>query len=98
MIMRGTIKDPRVSSMVSITSVRVSKDLAYADVFVSSFEGRKKLDQAAEALNHAAGFIQHKLKDAVRLRSTPILRFKPDEMIEHGFEMSQRLDELAEEK
>jgi ribosome-binding factor A len=96
MILRGVIKDPRVNTMLSITQVKVSKDLAYADIFVSTFEGGKKLDKAVEALNHAAGFIQHKLKDAIRLRNTPILRFKRDNAIARGYEMTKKLDELSE--
>lgn len=97
MIMRGVIKDPRVTTMISVTEVKVSKDIAYADVYVSSLEGAKQLKKAVEALNHAAGFIQHKLKDQVRLRSTPVLRFKQDAGIAHGFEMSKKLDQIAEE-
>ncbi len=81
--------------MISITEIRMSKDLAYADVYVSSFESAKKLDRAVEALNHAAGFIQHKLSGAVRLRTTPILRFKSDTAIARGYAMSKKLDELS---
>ena len=36
-IIRDEIKDPRMTAMVSITSVKVSKDLRYAKVFVSIF-------------------------------------------------------------
>ena len=96
MIMRGVIKDPRVTSMLSITEVKVSKDFSHAEVFVSSFEGHKKLEKAIVALNHAAGFIQHKMKDAVRLRSTPILKFTIDSGIEHGFEVTRKIDEISE--
>jgi len=95
MILRGVIKDPRVSTMLSITQVKMSKDLAYADIFVSTFEGGKKLDKAVEALNHAAGFIQHKLRHTVRLRTTPKLRFKLDSTIAAGYEMTKKLDELS---
>jgi ribosome-binding factor A len=95
MIMREVIKDPRVNTMLSITEVKISKDLAYADLFVSSFEGHKKLERSVEALNHAAGFIQHKLKSVLRLRTTPILRFKADPGIEYGFEISKKIDALG---
>lgn len=96
MIMRGIIKDPRVTSMLSITEVKVSKDFSHAEVFVSSFEGHKKLDKSVEALNHAAGFIQHKLRGVLRLRSTPILKFTVDAGIEHGFELTKKLDAISE--
>ena len=97
MIMRGVVKDPRVDSMLSITSVKVSKDLAYADIYVSSLTGDKKLEKATDALNHAAGFIQHKLNGKIRLKSTPILRFRADTAIEHGYDLSKKIDELNQE-
>ena len=36
LILEGRIKDPRVSSFISITRVNVSRDLSYADVYVSN--------------------------------------------------------------
>ena len=98
MIMRGVVKDPRVTSMVSITEVKVSKDIAYADIFVSSLEGKKKLQKAVAALNHAAGFIQHKLRDNIHLRTTPVLRFKADPAIERGFRMTKTIEQLTAER
>ena len=94
MIMRGVIKDPRVNALLSISRVSASRDMAYADVYVSSIQGRRKLEHAVEALNHASGFIQHRLQKALRLRTTPRLRFKIDETIEAGFNMTQKLKEL----
>lgn len=95
MIMKGVIKDPRINSLLSITEVHVSKDLAYADLYISGFEGEKKVQQAVDALNHAAGFVQYKLRGKIRLRTTPKLRFKKDNAIEHGFMLTQKLKDLA---
>ena len=94
MIMRGVIKDPRVSPMLSITHITVSKDYAYADVYVSSLEDQARLLKSVAALNHAAGFIQHKLNGSLRLRSTPILRFKSDSAIKDGYDMMKKLENL----
>jgi ribosome-binding factor A len=94
MIMRGVVKDPRVDRTISITRVKVSRDLAYADIYVSTFRGRKKLQRAVEGLNNAAGFLHHKLRNRLRLRITPQVRFKVDNSIEEGFNMTQRLREL----
>ena len=95
MIMRGVIKDPRINTFLSITEVKVSKDLTYADLFMSSMDGQKRLAKSVDALNHAAGFIQHKLRKTLHLRTTPVLRFKPDNGIEHGYELSKTLDHLT---
>ena len=95
LIMRGVIKDPRVDTLLSVSHVKVSKDLAYADIFVSSIRSEKRTERAVEALNHAAGFIQHKLRGKLHLRNTPILRFKQDVGIAEGFKMTQKLKGLV---
>jgi len=58
MILKREIKDPRVTTMISLSNIEVSKDLSYAKIFVSSFESGDSLNAAVEGLNHASGFIQ----------------------------------------
>ncbi len=94
LIMRGVIKDPRVDTLLSVTYVKASKDLGYADVFISSIRSDKRNERAVEALNHAAGFIQHKLRGSLHLRNTPVLRFKKDDGIAEGFRITQKLKDL----
>lgn len=91
MIMKQKIKDPRVSSMVSISDIQVSRDLSYAKVFVSSFEDHARLQSAVEGLNSAAGFIQSQVGKKIRLRSTPKLTFIVDHAIEKGFQITEKL-------
>ena len=95
LIMRGVIKDPRVDTLLSVSHVKVSKDLGYADIYISSIRSEKRIEKAVEALNHAAGFIQHKLRGKLRLRNTPILRFKKDDGIAEGFRITQKLKDLV---
>ena len=94
MILTDEVKDPRVSSFVSVTSVEVSKDLVHAKVFVSSFEPIGKLTGAVSALNHAAGFIQGRLARRLKLRVTPKLRFVADVSIRDGVEISHKIEEI----
>ncbi|MBN1685281.1 MAG: 30S ribosome-binding factor RbfA [Spirochaetales bacterium] len=95
LIMQGVIKDPRVDTLLSVSRVKVSKDFGYADVFISSIRNEKRVDKSVIALNHAAGFIQHKLRGVLHLRNTPVLRFKRDNGIAEGFIMTQKLKELS---
>lgn len=94
MIMRGTVKDPRISKLVSISRVEVSNDLSFAKIFMSGFENEKKIRSSVEALNHASGFIQSKLGKKMHTRTTPKLRFIFDDSIKEGFEMTRKLDSL----
>ena len=99
MILTGKIKDPRVSTFLSINRVEVVADLAYGIVYVSSFMGEKKIQKGVEGLNSAAGFIQTALSKKLRLRQFPKLTFLVDNSIKEGFEMVNTLNALeAEEK
>jgi ribosome-binding factor A len=94
MIITNVIKDPRVSTFLSVTEVKVSKDTNYAKVYVSSFQKDKTLEAGVEALNHAAGFIQNRLGEKLSLRNTPHLTFITDHSIKQGIEITQKIEEL----
>ena len=94
MILTDEIKDPRVSSFVTVTGVHVSKDLVHAKVFVSSFQSTEQLKGSVSALNHAAGFVQGRLSRRLRLRVTPKLEFVSDDSIREGIELSHKIEEI----
>ncbi|MCL1814994.1 MAG: 30S ribosome-binding factor RbfA [Treponema sp.] len=95
LIVEGRIKDPRVDSFLSITRVEVSRDLAYADVFVSSHKTETGLAKGVEGLQSAAGFIQAQLNKTMHIRSTPRLRFHADLGVREGFDIVQKIDDLV---
>ena len=97
LIIEGRIKDPRVSSLVSITRVDVSRDLSFADVLVSNINDSADLQQNAEGLQSAAGFIRSQLCTVLHIRKIPHLRFHADTSIRDGFEMMQKIKELGVE-
>jgi ribosome-binding factor A len=96
LILEGRIKDGRVSSFLSITRVDVSKDLSFADVYVSDIRG-KNIEKGAEGLQSAAGFIQSRLGSMMHIRKIPRLRFHSDKSIGEGFDLIKKIDELAGE-
>jgi ribosome-binding factor A len=95
LILEGKIKDSRVSSFISITKVNVSKDLSFADVYVSDIRG-KNIEKAAEGLASAAGFIQSQLGETMRIRKIPRLRFHADTSITDGFNLIKKIEEVVE--
>jgi ribosome-binding factor A len=97
LIVEGKIKDPRVNPFLSITRVSVSRDLAWAEVYVSTFRSESNLAKGIEGLQSAAGFIQAQLASVMRLRQTPRLRFHEDSGIKEGFDMIQKIDALTRE-
>ena len=94
LISNGAIKDPRVSSFLTITQTKVAKDISHAKIYISSFEGEKKLQQGVDGLNHAAGFIQREVGKKLQTRLTPRLTFIKDSSIKDGFEMNKKIEEL----
>ena len=97
LIIEGKIKDPRVNPFLTVSRVKVSKDLSWADVYISTFKPGTKLARGVEGLQSAAGFIQSQLAMGMRIRLTPRLRFHEDLSIQEGFEIIKKIDEIIEE-
>lgn len=94
LILSGKIKDPRVSTFLSINRVSVSADLAYAKVYVSSFMDIHKTRQGVRGLENAAGFIRTRLAKKLHIRQCPQFSFIYDDSIEEGFYMVKKLEAL----
>ena len=86
-----TVKDPRVSGLVSIVRVEVSSDLSYAKIYISSMDGLDAAKTAVKGLTSAAGYIRHELGAAMRLRHVPELRFIADDSIAYSAHIAQTL-------
>ena len=97
LLLRGEIKDPRVSNFLSINRVDVSSDLSYAKVYVSTFLSDAQLEKGVDGLNNAAGFIQSSIAKKLRIRKFPKFTFVVDKGMKEGFHMVQRLTELEKE-
>jgi ribosome-binding factor A len=91
------LKDPRIG-FVSITSVEVSKDLRYANIFVSVFGEKPERKESLEALQKASGFIRGELAKRIRLRYTPEIVFKLDESIERGSRLIALINEVRDKE
>ncbi len=94
LILRGEVKDPRVSTFLSINRVEVTTDLGYAKVYVSSFLPDGQVSKGVDGLNAAAGFIQREIAKKLRIRQFPKLQFLVDAGMKAGFDMVQKLNEL----
>jgi len=95
LILRQDIKDPRVSTLLSVTDVEVSKDLTSAKIGISGYLEKDELEKGVEGLNNAAGFIQSRLGKELKTRQTPKLTFHVNHNIEAGFELSKQLEGLV---
>ncbi|MFT7651613.1 MAG: ribosome-binding factor A [Limisphaerales bacterium] len=99
-IMQFEMRDPRVS-FVSVNEVKVSKDLSYADIYVSSLQTTDEASQAelVSVLNKAAGFFRSTLAKRHSMRTTPKPRFHYDELVERAPQLEQLISKaIAEDR
>lgn len=96
LLLHGDIKDPRVSTFLSINRVEITTDLGYAKVFVSSFLSDAQLEKGVAGLNSAAGFIQSSIAKKLRICQFPKLTFVVDSGMKEGFAMVKKLNELEQ--
>lgn len=92
------LRDPRVG-MVNINDVKVTRDMAYAKVYVT-FVGRDSEEEskaAAKALNHAAGFLRGVVAKELDIRVTPKLQFFYDKTSVQGQKLSNLIDKAIAE-
>jgi ribosome-binding factor A len=94
-LVRREVKDPRVG-LITITSAEVSRDLTHANVYFTPFAGSGNAAAALEALQHAAGFLRHQVRNQMRLRVAPELVFHIDDSVERGARLSELIHDAVE--
>ena len=89
-ILQREIKDPRLGMMVTVSGVEVSRDLAYAKVFVTFLNDQdgEAVKNGLKALKEASGYMRILLGKAMRLRIVPELTFFYDNSLIEGMRMS----------
>jgi ribosome-binding factor A len=91
------ISDPRLKQ-IYITDVKVDKELAFADIFVSAVEGVSRSKDVLAGLESASGFVRRTLASRVDLRAFPRLRFHWDMTPENADHIEKILAELRDKK
>ena len=91
------ISDPRLKQ-IYVTDVKVDKELAYADIFVSAVEGVSRSADVLAGLESASGFIRKNRASRVELRTFPRLRFHWDMTPENADHIEKVLAELRKKK
>lgn len=88
-ILQQEVKDPRIG-MVTISGVDITRDLAYATVFVTFLTiGEQTNEESLEGLNAASGYIRRLLGKAMKLRIVPEVRFCFDSTLTEGLRISE---------
>ena len=91
------VNDPRLKQ-IFITDVKVDRELAFADVYVSAVEGASRSADVLAGLVSASGFLRKILASKVDLRAFPKLRFHWDPTPENADHIEKVLASLREKK
>ena len=86
------LQDPR-ASFVTVVRVELNSDLSTAKVFYSVLGDDSDRAKTGGMLEHAKGFIRRQVSGVLRTRTTPELRFLPDDTAVE----SKRMDDLIAE-
>ena len=96
-IIQNEIKDPRLTAMVSVTDVKVTRDLRYAKVFVSIFgKDDEEKNNTFVALKNASGYISTEIGQRINLRYNPQIIFELDDSINYGMHIEELIQRVKD--
>ena len=90
-----SVKDPRVSRLLSIVRVELAGDGSHCKVYVSSLSGWEDTVESVKGLKSAAGFIRRELFARLKMRKSPELHFIADDSIARGAEVTKKLEGMT---
>ena len=89
-------KDPRITGLVTVTGVDVTRDLRHAKVFVSVMGSETDRASTFEGLASIAGHLRSRVGKALRLRLAPEISFRQDESVAHAARIEDLLAKIKD--
>lgn len=93
-IIRGEIKDPRISPLTSVVACEVAPDLKTCKAYISVLGDDEARKSTYQGLKSAEGYIRRELARRINLRNTPAITFVMDNSIEYGVNMSKLIEDV----
>lgn len=95
-LIQREVKDPRLG-MVTVSGVTVSRDLGYADVYVTLLgeDSHERVKENLKVLRQAGGFLRSQIARRIKLRHVPELRFHYDESVVRGHRLSSLIEQAV---
>jgi ribosome-binding factor A len=91
------LEDPRLKG-VSITRVRMTRDLKTAYIYYSLIGDDKKALEAGQAFEKAKGVLRRRIGQNLGLRYVPDLEFHHDKNLDHADRIDQILKEIHDQE
>lgn len=96
-ILLNGLKDPRINRMATVTSVEVTRDLSFANIYISVLGDDLEKENTILGLESAKGFIRNEIGSRIDLRHVPEPKFHLDETIENAMYMSELISKVNKE-
>jgi ribosome-binding factor A len=90
------VKDPRVTGLVTVTGVEITRDLRHAKVFVGVMGTDVERKSTFEGLDSVAGYLRARVGRALQLRLAPEISFRPDESIARAARIEDLLAQIKD--
>ena len=97
-VIQKEVRNPHVTTFVTVASVDTSNDLHQAKVYISMIGTDAEKEKVLAALQSAAGFIAVHASEKVQLRFFPNLIFKIDHTAEDLMKVQKILDDIEKER
>jgi ribosome-binding factor A len=91
-------KDPRITGLVTVTAVEMTRDLRHANVFVSVMGSDAERAATFDGLKSVAGHLRSRVGKALRLQFAPEIQFKLDESVARAARIETLLAGLRDER
>ena len=88
-----TVKDPRVTGLISVTAVDTTPDLKFCKLYISVLD-KSDVAQVLKGLKSASGYLRRELGAKLKLRYTPELVWELDDSITYGAKMLKLINSL----
>ena len=88
------IKDPRLNGVISITQVQTSSDLRNARVYLSVMGDSDAKKSALDGIQSAAAFLRRELRERLKMRYVPFLKFALDDSMENADAVLRIMDSI----
>jgi ribosome-binding factor A len=90
------LKNPHLTGIISVTSVKTTPDLRFAKVYVSMFNEKNRKENL-RILKQSSGYIRSEVARRVNLRTTPELIFEFDDTMEYGSRIDSILEKITKD-
>jgi len=97
-VIQKEVKNPHVTTFVSVTDVDTSADLHHAVVSISLIASDQEKSKVLSALNSAAGFIAVHAAKKAQIRYFPTLQFKLDTSLDEHLRIQKILGRIEQER